>query len=509
MVCVIIFALGVRGNYGNPSSRELSFSGWKEDGPFELSPERGRFALLYSFMEDHSLNFSIPLARFSAPDIAVNSKGQYASLFMPGVSFLVIPGYVLGKYFGASQVGTFAMISIFALANIFLIRAIVIRLGANKIAASLAGFTFVFATPAFAYGVTLYQHHISTFIILLSLYILLRWKNAWSLGVIWFLCALSVVIDNPNFFLMLPIGIYALGRIISFEKIKTAYVMNIKPVLFLTLITVAIPVGFFLWFNKASYGNPLQLPGTSVSVAEIDENGKSVEADTKSILTGSSRDEVSKEKTAVGFFQTRNLLNGLYIHTLSPDRGILRFAPVILLGIIGMVLLYRRNKEFANLLTVIIGINVLLYSMWGDPWGGWAFGSRYLIPTYALLAIGLGIVLSKWSKKIWFLVIFAFLFVYSAGVGTLGALTSNVNPPQVQVLQLEKISGTIQRYSFDRNWQFLNESGSKSFIFRTFARNIFSAQTYYFSVYGLIVITGIFMLTMLAININKQEDIKK
>ena len=40
---VVILSLSIRGFLGNPNGPELNSTTWKENGPFELSPERGRF----------------------------------------------------------------------------------------------------------------------------------------------------------------------------------------------------------------------------------------------------------------------------------------------------------------------------------------------------------------------------------------------------------------------------------------------------------------------------------
>ena len=64
---VILLALALHGMPGNPSMEILNNSVWKEGGPFELSPERGRFALTYSLIEDQSFEFSLPVARFATP----------------------------------------------------------------------------------------------------------------------------------------------------------------------------------------------------------------------------------------------------------------------------------------------------------------------------------------------------------------------------------------------------------------------------------------------------------
>src|SRR5579863_3303887 len=95
---VAALALTVRGLPGNPTPTQLNTLAWKDNGPFELSPERGRFALLYSLVENHSFQFQPDLARFTAPDVGYINN-TYVSIFAPSISFLAIPGYVIGKYF--------------------------------------------------------------------------------------------------------------------------------------------------------------------------------------------------------------------------------------------------------------------------------------------------------------------------------------------------------------------------------------------------------------------------
>lgn len=500
--CFILFALvlfgSLRGMPGNPTSLEFNTQEWKEDGPFELSPERGRYALLYSYIEDKSLQFSVPVARFVAPDIAITPEGKYVSLFAPAVSFAAIPFYKIGHHFGIAQVGAFASSAFFAVVNMYLILLIVRRLGGNTLAGLLAGMVFVFATPAYAYAVTMYQHHISTAIILGSIYILIRWNTFASLTAIWFLCALSIVVDNPNLFFMFPIGFMALGRIVWKEADAHGMTLHFSPVRVLTFIGLVLPLLFFGWFNNASHGNPLQLSGTLESVAVIDTEGNPHEAESNSDTDKKiGSEDVAVEKTAVGFFRTRYLLSGMYIHILSPDRGMLTYTPIIFLGIYGLLLIYRRYKQWGALIISVALVNLLLYSMWGDPWGGWAFGSRYLIPSYALLSIGIGIVLYRWRKSILGLSFFTLLFIGCVGINTLGALTSSANPPQVQVLALEQQSGREEKYTYMRNWQYLHTNGLKTYLYQAWGHKYFTPGDYFGLMVGVIVIIGETLLVML------------
>lgn len=469
-LCSIALAVSLRGIPGTPTSAQLNDASWKEDGPLELSPDRGRYALAYSLVEDRSFQFSLPIARFATPDVAYTATGQYVSLFAPGLSFLIIPGYLIGKLLGAGQVGAFAIISLFAVANVLLVRAIAIRLGARDVAATLGAVAFLFASPAFTYAVTLYQHHVTTFLLLLSVYLLLRWNTLWSLAGIWFLWATSVVVDNPNLIIMLPVGLAALGRLVFVQRSATAWRVVVRPLGALTFLLALLPVLFFLWVNYSSYGDPFQLAGTLPSAQVIDSSGLPVEV--------SDREDPGT-KTALGFFPTRNLLNGFYVHSVSPDRGVLWYTPVLLLGILGFVVVRQRRLDIRNVFVAVIGFTVLLYSLWGDPWGGWAFGSRYLIPVYALLSVGVALALSHWRSRWVFLALFFILFGYSVWVNSLGALTSSANPPEVEVLALEAATGHEQKYTFERNWDYLHARGSKSFVWQTVGRQYVSASLYH------------------------------
>ncbi len=479
LFCAVILGFSLRGIAGNPTSAVINQPEWKENGPFELSPERGRFALALSMIENNSFFYSLPIARFATPDLGFKN-GNYVSLFAPGVSFLIIPGFWLGNMLGAGQVGAYAVIALFAFANIFLLRSIAIKLGANSIAATLGSLIFIFATPAFAYGVNLYQHHISTFLILFALYLLISRNGFISLALIWLLFAASIPVDYPNLVLMAPIGIAALGKFILVTKKEEITKINIKFLYAFSFLGVVIPLAFFMWFNSSSYGNPLQLSGTVPGVKAIDQYGKpttpqGVDSNNADSLLNPTR----QQKSAIKFFQPREMLNGFYIHFFSPDRGVIYYAPVVLFGIAGILLAIKKKVKTISVLVGIIGANILLYSMWGDPWGGWAFGSRYLIPSYAILSIFIALLLTYWKRKMIFLLIFLPVAFYSIAVNTLGAITTSAIPPQVQILSLEKISGIVQRYTYQRNWEFLLAGDSKSFVYQTFLKPYISAVEFY------------------------------
>ncbi len=512
LFCALILLLSLRGLSGNPNITALRTEVWRDNGPFELSPERGRFALLYAIIENKTFSFSRELAFFTAPDVAY-MDGRYVSLFAPGLSFIVMPGYLIGKYFGISQVGTFAVVSLFALSNVLLIRSIAIRLGAHTIAATIAAFGFIFATPAYAYAVNLYQHHISTFLILVCFYLLIRFNTAWSLSIIWMLCVFSVIIDYPNFFMFLPIGVFALSRLFFLSKRKEGFItVTFSFARVFTFISVILPIIFFCWVNIMSYGKPFQLAGELQRPLKINQDGSPVLASRK--LQGEKKDSATqlppsgKKNGVIGYFINRNTMNGFYIHFVSPDRGMFVYTPVMLFSIIGIIIVWKKLKSYFPLFIAVIGFNIILYSMWGDPYGGWAFGSRYLIPTYAILSIFIAFALTRFKKSNIFLFLFFIFFIYSLAINTLGAITSSRNPPKVEILNLEKKSGVKEEYTYTRNAQFLSSGRSKSFIFQSFASQHISAWNYYSYILSLLLIVAMFLIISLKM-IDKQNDFKK
>lgn len=477
----VVLVLSVRGLPGNPTPAQLNTTYWKDNGPFELSPERGRFALLYSLVENHSFYLQPSLANFTTPDVGYWNH-EYVSIFAPSISFLAIPGYIIGKHFDASQFGTFLWMSLFGLFNVLLIRIIAMRLGANPIAATIAGLAYLFATPSFAYTVTVYEHQPSTFLMLLSLYLLIRYNNLVSLILIWLLYAFAFTVDYPNLFMMFPIALAAFFRSAVFENVYKKVTVKVSLPRLLSVIAVILPLAFLLWYNQMSYGSPFKLSGSVPTIEGVTSKGLPIFLSTieQAQLSKTTNQTVNlPPPSTLSFFEPRNMLNGFYILLISPDRGVLMYTPVILFGIFGMFLASKRKQKYLPVTLGIVGFNFLLYSMWGDPYGGWAFGGRYLIPSYAILSIYIALLLTYFSKKRIFIFFFFIVLTYSVIVNSLGALTSNSNPPQIQAASLSALTHSTVSYTYMRNVNDLNSNISKSFVYQTYADNYISAWQYY------------------------------
>lgn len=501
LFCAIILGLTVKGIPGNPTEKDLVKPQWSETGPLEPSIEGGRFALLFSIVEDKSLEFSENVALLATPDLGYRD-GKYVSLFAPGISIIAIPFYLVGKIYGISQVGAFATAGFFAILNVMLLKSIAKLLGANNIAATIASLVFLFATPAFPYATNFYQHHISTFFILLSTYLLVRYSSFLSLAAVWMLYAAAFIIDYPNLIMMIPIALFAMSKTFLIHTKGRVIDIKFSITRIFAVFSVIFPLAFLFWYNTNANGGPFKLSGTLDRVMSIDKIGVP-------LLGSDLIKEALKTKTLtsppnlsfLSPFLNQHMLNGMYTHFFSPDRGMIFFTPIMLFGFAGILFAIKKWNKSYSLLVGIMAFNILLYSMWDDPQGGWAFGSRYLIPTYAILSVFIALLLTKFKKKIVFLAGFFIVLSYSVAVSTLGAVSSHTNPPKAEAIALEKKYKVPQKYTFMRNVDELKKGDAKSFVYRAFAKDYISAWDYYLNIMAFLIISFGFLTTYYALSI--------
>ena len=83
VLSAFVLALTIRGIIGDPSP-QLIYERLREPGkPFELSPERGRYALLTSIADNKSVYFTPEIAEYVVPDLGyVNGNYVYIARFL-------------------------------------------------------------------------------------------------------------------------------------------------------------------------------------------------------------------------------------------------------------------------------------------------------------------------------------------------------------------------------------------------------------------------------------------
>ena len=471
---IIILVFTLKGVPGNPTPEEIFKELRSQAKPFELSPERGRYALASTIAETGGVYFSKEVAYYVLPDLGY-ANGRFVSLFAPGVSLISLPLYVIGKYLNLAQVFTFATSSFFALLNVFLIAGIVKKVTKNIFCGICAGGVFLFATNALSYATTLYQHHITTFLILTAVLVLISEIRFYTLFLVGSLYGTSLLVDYPNAVLFIPVVIFTLSKSIKIKEPEG------KIDLWIDSKIITLFLGIFLFFipnlvyNKIAYGNPFQLAGGVDNIREISEITRfsdfpsSIKSPTQSISS---------------FFNIGNLPNSMSVLLTSKERGIFWFSPILLLGLLAIKPFYRKDKGLCLTLLAGVAATLLLYGMWGDPWGGWAFGPRYLIPALGQLAIFLGVAVDKYARKPIFIVIFFLTLIYGVSVNLAGALTTNQIPPSIEGESID-----IPKIPYLKNFDLMKHGLSGSFIYNSLFKNHLGLNLYYIIILAVALLT--------------------
>ncbi|MEK7517662.1 MAG: hypothetical protein AAB583_03875 [Patescibacteria group bacterium] len=468
IVSVVLFVLTIRGDKGDPIAFQDDYDS-RVGGPFELTNSNSRYALTESIVNQGTFLFDDFQARFAAPDM-VHYNGKFFSIFTPGISFIGIPFYMVGKYFGIPQLLTYLSTHLFALINVFLIAFITVKLGGKIYQGLLGGLIFLFGTNALSYSLTLTQHHASTFLVLLGILNALEKRTFISNILFGAIFGIGLLVDIPNLFLQLPVVLYVLYKNFVFEELTDKIKFGIKigtMGLVIGLIPFLLLFGFYNYQTAGSYGKIAQFIGRSDYPPPIKK---------AAVRDVSVEKKNSQQKLIKVPFDTRTQLNGLYILLFSNERGIFYYSPILLAGVVGLFIAYknREHRKVSILIFSVVCINIILYSMFADPWGGWAFGPRYLIPASALLSAGIGIAVWRFVRNPIFLIAFFIMLFYSVGVSFSGALTTNAVPPKGEAQNLI----TPIPYTYKYNFQFIDKNESGSLIYNLFFNYLISLRTF-------------------------------
>ncbi len=470
IIAGILLIPGIRGTnsdlnyYHNTHNREVG-------GPFESSGSSSRYALTENIVNKGTFIFTKEEAQFASPDV-VGSKGKYFSIFMPGVSIASVPLYKLGLYLGYPQPTAYLLNILFALLNTILIMLIVRKITGGLWIGLFAGLVFLFATNAFVYAFFFTQHHMSTFCLLSILYLCTFPRNLIRNLVSGLLYGYAIFVDIPNAILLFPAMLVLTAGNVTFQKTEQRISVKIK----LALVGLALGFGAMLFvignYNKITTGSYTSLPQFI---------GRSEDFSVEESKDPVNKPEEIKQKDASVFethspFVTRFLINGFYILLASDERGWLVYSPILFLGILGLYVALRKKESttFAQLLFSTAIINLLLYAMFGDPWGGWAFGPRYMIPAAATMTILIGYATKMYRGKIVYASIVLVLLAYSTFVNSLGSLTTAQIPPKQEAIYLLNYTP----YTYAYNLSLIDQNQIRSMLYVSALYQKISAREY-------------------------------
>ena len=447
-------------------------------GPYESSHERSSFAVVLAMASYHDVSLTQPLADFGSPDVGYY-KGKFYSFFPPGLAVLGYPLYLLGQHFNLAVVFTYGLVpvmSICALIVLFFICRHVFKFSASLsvIAVTILGIGTIF----WNYSITLYQHIPTILLLFGSFYSAWRFRQggrtSWVWAVlVWTCYALGPLFDYPNLMLLLPVIVYFFASSVTYSKPRSGqgFTVGIQKAFVFGAIAAVLVFGAQLYYNYRVFGN---WKIYSNVLPRYDQKTYSYTQ-----LSSQDTEQIAAQKSEVSsIFREVNLPNGIYILTVSVDKGLFLYMPIFLLSLLGMYVVRKKiTYEIATLLGVV-GVNLLLYASFGDPWGGLSYGPRYLLPSIAVLPIFIGLWISSLGKFEWLGRIATFaLFAYSSGVALLGAVTRNVVFPKNEALYVD----TSNKFWFNFHFLKLGQSGSVAYN-ALFAGHM-SLATYYIVLY--------------------------
>jgi hypothetical protein len=334
----------------------------------------------------------------------LDRQGRPQSPYGLGQAVLVLPWYEAGRVLrnivpgiperardivlDAVLVASSATFSALAAALAMLI---FLRLGIAVRPALAATLLIALATPVFSYSSWFFSEPLTTALFMaaaLSMFTGERDKAISAQRAAWAGLCLGVALwVRPTNVLAAAVFLVA----VLVRDRKTAQ----RPVFVFAAIVTALGAAYLLR-NRILFGSPLDF-GYPIAA----EGGKPLNS-----------------------FQTP-LFQGLFGLLLSPGKSVLIFAPPILLAVAGIKPLARLDKGLAFVAAATPLVYLFFFARYTQWEGGYCFGPRYLVPSLALLCLGLGPMLAdawpkerSWVRKL-ALALFAFgLFVQVIGMAT-------------------------------------------------------------------------------------------
>jgi hypothetical protein len=484
---ILIYVLTIKGAWGNPKPNEIKNVLDQPTQAFELSPERGRYAQVISLVDNHSYALSKTLADAVYPDVGYY-QGRFYAYFAPGISLLAAPFYMLGSKINLAQVTTFSMSTLFALATeicIYIISRKIIKISDS--ASLFAVLIYAFGSFSWSYATTLYQHHVTAFLILSGFIAAWNFKQPNSNKLLYALYVglsfgIGLIIDYPNGLFMLPIIGYLIYNSITRLHANGYLKISFQPIILFAFISFMGITAYHLYYNEINFGSWKRVSGSLVGYKSIlIHNLNPTENNSPAISA------LAAKKNPVQFFSETQFPFGIYTLAVSRDRGILLYSPVFILALFGFLILIKNpNPEIFTLSAILVCI-IFLYASFHDPWGGWAFGPRYLIPALPIFAIYSGVTLSYY-RSTWVKITAFLLYLYSGFVSLVGVITTNAIPPKVEADFLHI------GYNFMYNLKFLESNRSSSFIYKSFLSPRFTLTQYFLILYLMVVLMGFLII---------------
>ncbi len=378
---------------------------------FKSINEGSHLALTMAIVEERSFRINKYMFWTGWADYSEYPPGSrnYYSDKAPGLSFLGIPFYLLGKFVAYSIFGKYEFVfirgtlasfmvlcsSILTALSVVVIFELCKLFEISEKTSLLTALSYAFGTIAFVYGVTFFAHGTSAFLLVSAAYLTVHYfKNERKDNTKVFLAGLalgySVCVEYQNILALPPFLLFYLYK----REFKN---------LILFLFPYLACLGTLAWYHNTIFGSPFATPYMYQGF--------------------------SGEVQSVHAF-SYPLHLGLWGLLFGTSHGLFYLSPFLLFAIYGFVLFFRRYPNEAIWFSSTFLLMLLLFSIHIGWSGGGAYGPRYLLSVIPFLVIPVGILLDTPSiaKNRKFQIIFFSTLAYSMFAIATGAVT-NPTPP--------------------------------------------------------------------------------
>ncbi len=471
-----------------------------DGNPFQSSLTRGRLALVESIVQDKSLVID-KYASGTFPDVSY-ARGHYYSVFDPGVTFLAVPFYALGSRYNLGILFTFLLSPILIILTAYLIYRTLRLLSFRQSTSLLTTFIIIFGTSIYPYTGILNAHPLSAFVISLALFgatqAVIRKRYFIGNSIFWLAFGLSIITDYANGISLVPIGIVLFLQSFSNTVKEGKRMFSINLAFFFTIVLSLIGLIPLLVYTKTIYGTYVTTIETHQVQGYVNDYGKNVYTlvnNPQFYLTHQALHNPLKLDPHFSF-------NGIYTILFSPQRGLFFYSPILLLAFFGIREAIKKNKYLAYGSLYALLITVLTYGSYSDYYGGWSFGTRFLIGVMPVTAIFIASSIERYLvKNILFTIFFVLLGSTSIIISIIGAFTSRVIPSS---LEKEFLNCTLQ-CSFIREIPLIQNGKYLSFIYSEYLQRIVTRETYIGIIAGVLLI----MFVLLILFYSRQRSAKR
>ena len=305
--------------------------------------------------------------------------GQYYSKYGPAQSLAAIPLYIVGRALTALVPPHFApelpimasslLPAIITALTVELFFLTAIELGATALGALALSVVYLLATPAVVYAAQWFSEPLTACGLLAAVYALLRGRHGrspWWPFLAGAALALAVCARLDALLFLPPLLVYLLlteqerwGRAFSF------------------LLPLGLALVGLASYNADRFGSPL-------------ESGYGI----------ANRIDWFANRDAHPPHTLASLAQGFYGLLLSPGKGLLEYAPPLLLAPFGAALLWARRRAETGLLLSLFSIYLVAHANVLIRWlGGWSWGPRFLIPVLPLALLLLAPLLGSRARR--------------------------------------------------------------------------------------------------------------